>query len=85
MNCAVTSRPCPPRSLEKDHPFLKTPSRNHPHLATARLTDTSEIGVFTACVVEASLMRQTLLVYPARPFGEVDERFKSHAWKACLG
>jgi hypothetical protein len=19
------------------------------------------------------------------PFGEVDERFKSHAWKACLG
>ena len=25
------------------------------------------------------------LVYHLTPFGEVDERFKSHAWKACLG
>ena len=31
------------------------------------------------------LGRQFILGYDVRLAGEVDERFKSHAWKACVG
>ena len=26
-----------------------------------------------------------MICYNLRPSGEMDERFKSHAWKACIG
>ena len=38
-----------------------------------------------ATYAPAASQRKAVAVRPCRTTGEVDERFKSHAWKACEG